>query len=344
MAAAMAAAGGGAGTSQTRPAPPLGVAEYFLPANLTLSEAARGSAALAADARPAGLLYRPALLAQAAVHVVRREYDLAATVRRAAIVPSPDPNGLIDWERQAAEPVEPRDLDPRPAPEARFAALAGGLSDGRALKALERDFEEWVYRSTTVKVRAVPELKVFAGPDVSDEAFAGRVEKAIGAVREDEAEKVAAQLDRKIKAAESKLAREERDLRAAEDEHARRKRNELATHAETLFGLLTKRRRSVSPSFSKRSMTERARDAVAESKEEIEELQEEIEELQEEKEEALEDLALRWEEVADTVETVEVKPYKKDVAVELFGVAWAPYYVVEAGGREVELAAYAAGR
>jgi hypothetical protein len=40
------------------------------------------------------------------------------------------------------------------------------------------------------------------------------------------------------------------------------------------------------------------------------------------------------------VDEIELAPLKKDVLVDLFGVAWLPFYVVETGGGIKELPAY----
>ena len=45
--------------------------------------------------------------------------------------------------------------------------------------------------------------------------------------------------------------------------------------------------------------------------------------------------------IADTQE-MPVAPRKTDVRVSLFGVAWMPHYLVENGGRTLEIPAYAA--
>ncbi|MGH2536519.1 MAG: hypothetical protein ACRDHL_03910, partial [Candidatus Promineifilaceae bacterium] len=331
----------GAPFSRTRPPTPAGVMEYFLPQKLTLSEAAEATGSvLPAESHQAGIVYRPVLLAQAAVHFGRREYNLNTVVRRAAILPRPEARALADWEGQAAVPLDPGQLDRQPLPEATYASLEGGLNDGRLLGDLEGDFEEWVYRNTAVALRAIPELDLYAGPDVSKAEFARQLEAVVTAAREEEAEAIVEALERKIEALNRKVEREERELGEDEEEHSRRKREEMASHAELLIGLLGGRRRSVSRSMSKRSMTSRALEDIEESKEEIEQLKEEMAELQEEHADELAELVLHWEQVAENVETMEVEPYKKDIAVELFGVAWLPHYVVEAGDQRLELAAY----
>lgn len=69
------------GFSQTRTAAPAGIAEYFLPHNFTLSEAARAAGHSDAQARPRsrGLLYKPGLLAQASARFLDRKNNIDTT-------------------------------------------------------------------------------------------------------------------------------------------------------------------------------------------------------------------------------------------------------------------------
>ena len=39
---------------------------------------------------------------------------------------------------------------------------------------------------------------------------------------------------------------------------------------------------------------------------------------------------------------ITVNPYKKDILVEIFGVAWMPFHLVEVAGQIVELPGFAA--
>lgn len=62
-------------------------------------------------------------------------------------------------------------------------------------------------------------------------------------------------------------------------------------------------------------------------------------------EQAAEDTAKLWRAGLKKwdITQISVNPLKKDILVELFGVAWLPYHVVEAGGRTEELAGYGSG-
>ena len=90
-------------------------------------------------------------------------------------------------------------------------------------------------------------------------------------------------------------------------------------------------------------MTSKAKADVEESIDTIEELEYDLAELAEDIEDAIDEIEARWGEVAADITQIAVNPLKKDILVELFGVAWLPYHVVEAGGRTEELAGYGSG-
>lgn len=317
----------------TPPAVPGRVAQYYLPHTLTLSQAAQEEdIALPAAATPLGLLYEPVLLAQAKVSFHQRKYSLDHELRCTALVPEPRPDGAILWDNYLVGSLSPRDLDRNPAPESRFDALNPPLTDDKALRSLEGDFADWIYRDVAVTVRANEELDIYAGPDISDADFKRMCQEAAAREAAKEADKLEQQWQRKIDRLEEKLVREERELEEDKAEHNRRKLEEAATHAETLFSLFSKRRRSVSSSMTKRRMTARAAEDVEESEEEIERLKKEIDELEAEMKAELDELEEKWTQIVEDISEIRVPPYKKDIAIELFGVAWMPTQLVQSEG------------
>ncbi|HKJ38923.1 MAG TPA: hypothetical protein VJ972_09120, partial [Anaerolineales bacterium] len=65
-----------------------------------------------------------------------------------------------------------------------------------------------------------------------------------------------------------------------------------------------------------------------------------IEELIERREEAIEEINDRWGHVVNDISEVTVTPKKTNVYVDLFGVAWVPYYVVKTGAETIEISAF----
>ena len=87
-------------------------------------------------------------------------------------------------------------------------------------------------------------------------------------------------------------------------------------------------------------MTEQAKADVEESVEAIEQFKSQLAELDKERLRIAEEVNARWGEVVNQVEEVVVNPKKTDVYVNLFGVGWIPFYIVNSGGETFELPAY----
>jgi hypothetical protein len=65
--------------------------------------------------------------------------------------------------------------------------------------------------------------------------------------------------------------------------------------------------------------------------------------LEKEKELAIAEVEKRWGEIASQSSELKILPLKKDVLLDFFGVAWMPYYQVQAGADQFELPGFAAG-
>jgi hypothetical protein len=327
--------------SVTRPAVPAGIAEYVLPNNLTFTESFQAANRPYPDeAHSRGLIYRPVLLAQASVRFFDRKYNLDAEVRKTARIHTPDRRGIVRWEEHLTEAVDPGSANEAPDPQGRYGELEAPLTDAKTISALRRDFEDWVYRTAVVKVRANEALKVYVGPQVSQADFRKLCAEAAREGRDAELEKVSDSFDAKIKSIEARLAREEMELSADETELSQRKLEEMGTHAENVFSLFTRRRRTLTTSLTKRRLTEKARADVEESRKAILEYKKQIEALEKEKEAALQEVNERWEDLAGRSTELTISPAKKDVLIELFGVAWFPFYQVQVGEEMVELPGY----
>jgi hypothetical protein len=257
-----------------------------------------------------------------------------------ALVVEPGSRRRVSWEEYEIASIEERDLDRGPIPGARFASLPAPLSDGRSIRDMEDDFEDWLYRNCEVKVRANETLDVYAGPEIDDATFQDRCQDAAQKERETELDEVAARHERKIEQLQDRLQREEQELERDKADLSGRRAEEIGKAAETLLGLLGGRKRSLSSSLSKRRMTRQAKLDVEESEKQIAEYEKEIEELVREQEDAETSVNEKWERIAADVTEIAVNPYKKDIAVTMFGVAWIPYHVVQSGRQTLELPAF----
>lgn len=327
--------------TQTQPPVPRGIGELYFPPTLDPEEAAQKSGRLIPlDATVSGVLYRPAVFGQANVLYNARKYGIQHEEEIAFLVHDVPAHGRVDWEESLTDPVNVRRLDQEPDDEARFAELVEPLVDKTALNKIKADLTDWIYRSAPIMVKVNQELGVFADPSEDMEDYRRRLVDAANERLQAEEDKLEEMYGRKLASLETKLKREERELAEDQAEVSRRKQEEYTSYAETIFSLFSGRRRSLSSAMSKRGRRSKAEEDVLESIEEIAELKEEITELKEEFEEDIEELEERWMAVAESYEEVPVAPYKKDIDLEFFGVAWLPYYLVQVEDRLMEVPAY----
>jgi hypothetical protein len=189
-------------------------------------------------------------------------------------------------------------------------------------------------------VRANETLEVYVGPEVSQANFRRMCSEAAQEKRDAEITKTAAQYDSKMDTLEGRLHREERELREDETELSQRKMEELGKHAENVISLFSGRRRSFSTSLTKRRMTQKAKADVEESEEAIEEMEKQVKALEQDMKQDIDKIESKWSDIADDTSEIPVQPYKKDILIDLFGVAWLPYYVVKSEDGTLELPGY----
>jgi hypothetical protein len=82
---------------------------------------------------------------------------------------------------------------------------------------------------------------------------------------------------------------------------------------------------------------------VEESIEAITQFKQQIIELQRRREEVIAELNDKWGSVVNESTEITVNPKKTDIFVDIFGVAWMPYYNVSVGGALIELPAFGVG-
>ncbi len=330
--------------SLTKPPLPAGIREYYLPQNFSLPEAFQAAGrAMPAQAMIQGVMYRPSLLAAAQVRILDRKYGVDSETTRAALVNSLDRRGIVRWDEFTYAGPSLDKVETMPVAGARFGTIDAPLNDSKLMTALQKDFTDWAFRNSSVTARANVALKVYGGPDVSQAEFMTACSEQARAGYDAEISKKTAAIEKKIKSLEDKLFREERELQQDQADLQNRNIETGLSGAEAVAGLLgLGRKKSLSTSVSKFRMAQNAKEDVRESEETITQLKKEITMLERQRDETASEIKDRWGRVVNESTEVTIKPKKTDVYVNIFGVAWMPYYVIQAGNETVELPAFGA--
>jgi hypothetical protein len=327
------------GFSTTRPTIPAGNVEYFLPNNLTFTQAFKAAGReFPTEAFSQGLIYRPVILSQASARLYNLKYKLDIDIYKTTLVAIPDRRGIVRWDNFPTGRIDPSSFDQTSDPQARFASLEAPMNDVKLMNALEKDFLDWAYRTTQVMVRGNESLKLYAGPETSEGDFHTQCTKAARQACDAETKKASATYDTKLQALQDKLEREQRELKQDQAELSGRKMEEIGTGLETVAGLLgLGRKHSISSSITKRRMASQAKSNVEDSANTIKDIQDQIATIEKGKTDALQAMNDRWANVANQITEIPIAAQKKDILLDFFGVAWMPYHLVKIGEQLVEL-------
>ncbi|HSM23633.1 MAG TPA: DUF87 domain-containing protein, partial [Anaerolineaceae bacterium] len=253
----------------SKPVLPSGIIEFHLPNNLTLQNAARkANINLSNTSKITAIEYHPRLLAQAEIRYLDRRYNVQ-TMQKKTVLVDDDSGRILRWEEHITGPIDQDMIERVALPETGYQEIPVWMIDPKTLKIHQSDFEDWIYRTDTLTVRACQSLKLFAGPETSEQEFQDQIKQAIKEQLDIEVEKVSTSYDRKITSLEQRLDKEKRDVENAEDRLGQRRMEEVGTHGEMVIALFSKRRKSISSSLTKRRMTSQAKAALEKEKQDV---------------------------------------------------------------------------
>lgn len=328
-------------TSQVNKHPmiPTGVEEYYLPLSLNLQSAAENQKIqLSSDASIEVVEYHPTLLAQAEINFLERKYDLQMSIQRTVLIDDED-GRMIHWEDYQIEPINKQNLGQTALPQSTYKDLPAWMLDNRNLKALQTDFIDWNYR-TSISIRANPALKIYASPQVSSVEFKQQCSNAARDLLNAELDKLKSLYEKKLDAMEDKLEKEKRDVKTAETRLEQRRMEEMGTHGELILSFLTKRKKSISSSLSKRRMTTEAKSSLEDEKLDVDLAQKNLEALEVEMKSKISQMESEWAQKVNDISEIPITPMKKDIFIENFGIGWVPYYRVKSSGQTLLIPAY----
>lgn len=280
------------------------------------------------DVEARQLVYSPKLLGIGRVHFVRQTQAVQVNAHRAFGLLLEPPRGLEmpRWEEAQELDLEPRDLLGRPEPGARFDSVPETLNDARKLSALQKDLEEYLYRSYTLELFYSPAVKLYSEPDEDERAFHMRVSQAAREMRDAEVDRLQERYAGRIRTAEERMRNARVALERREADARARKQDALLTAGETVLSLFSGRRRSIAVAARKATRISSSKTEIQAASERIDVLQADMEKLQQALKDETDAIVRRWESALERFETISVKPRRTDISVSVFSIAWAPHW------------------
>ncbi len=329
------------------PALPSSVAQYYLPTTITMQEAIRryeqATGARSASFGGGQLLYMPVLFAQLAVRYIDKKSLAEADQFWAFHVPNVEMSGFVRWNDFQAPAVPMAQVSPQSFGEASYGAPTGGLTDAKRMRSLRDEVIDYVSRTAQLKLFYNSALEIYGKSDENERDFVARLTNKAREARDAEIDKVTASYDKVFDALDQKLRREMRNLTGDKEVLNELRREDLYTTGEAVMSLMRGRTAYTLSRMSRaRRYKKQAQEKAISGEQEVAAIEDEIEAKQQQLSEALREVNDKWSKIAQTVEEYVIRPFKKDIALEAFGIGWLPQWYVVMNGQALIFAAFGA--
>jgi hypothetical protein len=298
----------------SKPVLPVGVQDYYL----------RGEGGTPTE-------YAPVLYGAARVQYTdpKRGIDVIRAVYAVVEVSSgPVP---VDWQKATPVKEAPDTLSHGPAsPAATYRKLpSAGLDEKRYVK-WTRDFGQWLARAQALRVFVAPSLKLASSPDETERDFQVRVQHATRESRDAEVEALRARYAPKI-ARVAEKARKAQEVVGREEQQVEQQKLQTAfSIGATMLGALMGRKAASLSTLGRATTAARGvgrslkeTQDVGKAKEKLVEAQQELAAIEAELQEEIAAIGSEHA-VTVSIETVEIKPKRGAVEVQLVALAWQP--------------------
>lgn len=296
----------------TPPVLPPGIQQFFAPAG-------------------PGAMLTPMLLASAEVHYADRRHDVDVVRSRVVVVPFSDGALPIDWAAARPAPFDVRDLT-REAPDgARFGELPPAASQARSYDGWAKSFARWLQTADGLELLHSAALKITSAPDEPEGAFRARVRLAAREARDAEVQRLRQKYAAKAASLEEKLRRARHAVSREEQQVESQKTQTAISFGTTLLGVLLGRKtlsastlgRATTAARGMGRVSKEARD-VERAKENLAAVERSIADLDAALQEEIAAVEARYDQAAEPIETVSIRPRRGGVHVQLTALVWMP--------------------
>jgi len=293
---------------------PVGVQEYYL----------------AGDGR-APSAYAPVLYGAARVRYTDTKKGIDVVRSLFAVVPMTSGPVQVDWDKAALVTDAPDSLSQQPAkPDVRYGTIPAAGMDQKKYAAWTKDFGNWVGRAQALKIFSVPALRLVSNPEESERDFQIRIQHATRESRDAALEELRARYATKITRVADKKRKAEEIVGREQQQVTQQKLQTAVSIGATMLGALMGRR-AVSLSTLGRATTAargvsrsmKETQDVANAQQRLLEAQQEEAALNAEIEQQVAALSGQAPGAIAT-ETIEIKPKRGGVEVQIVALAWQP--------------------
>jgi hypothetical protein len=243
----------------------------------------------------------------------------------------------VSWDTCEEIDLPANDLERSSQPHAIFSELPSMATQSKNYANWNRDFSNWLYGSQKVELFMSPSLKAVSQPGESEGDFRIRLQQTAREQRDRLVEQLRQKYASRLATLQDRLRRAQQAVNVQQEQAKQAKLQTALSFGSTLLGAFTGRRISsstinrASTAFRGvgRSMNE-SKD-VTRAADTVEAVQAQLTDLQNQFNSEAAALQARVDPSTEAFEKLVIKPNKTSILIQLFSLAWMPYWQDSAG-------------
>jgi len=300
-----------------RPVLPPGIDQYFLPIR-----------SLSAS----GIVYQPMVLGAAEISYDDRKTGITTARTVVLLAPVADGPAGIGWEGATLSEVGLDELESQPEDDAaRYELLLPSASDPKKYTVWSKDLVNYLFRSQSLQLMKSSTFNRFSNIDENERDFRIRLQHLVREDRDAALAKLEQKYGPKVNAITERIRKAEQAIGREQSQASDAKMQTILNVGSTLLGAIFGNRALSTTNVgraasSARSASRAMRESqdVGRAEETLEALQSQLNQLQDTFKEESEELKARTDPATEALETIEIKPKKKDIVVKLVALVWVP--------------------
>jgi hypothetical protein len=302
-----------------RPVVPPGIDEGFLPCEgLTQGR----------------LVYRPALLARAALHFVRAREEVDVWRRATLLAPLDEDGEASPWE--SAEPLAEGlpELEPEPDGDAVFSPLPPAASRPASYPRWSKLLVKHLYQSHPLRLLRCADPRATSQLDQDEGDFRAQLRQLLHERRDREIEKLRGRYAPKLARLEERIRRAEQKVERERSQYEQQKTQTVISVGATLLGALFGRKLGSVGNVGRATTAARGVGRAQREREDISRAEDDLESLRRKLQELEAELEAELDDARDTAEPgdlecseVLIRPRKADLDVEALTLTWVPWRI-----------------
>jgi hypothetical protein len=302
------------------PALPGDIPQYYLPLR---GEIVRG----------AELVYQAGVLAAGTINFRSEKSGANTTSRVRRIAQVPDGALAVDWDGAAALETALEDLEQKPAAGASFSATPAAIQRAASYRTWGTAFSDWAFRTQSIEVFESATYKTTSEPGESEDDFRQRLQEVALAKQQAAIDVLQKRYATQRSTYQDRLAKAERTRdKEAEQSRGRKVQTAVSLGATLMSALLGRKAlssgtlgratttlRDVGRSVDEAGDVGRADQALQATKQRLVDLDSQLQI-------DIEAARTKLDPNSETLQKVLMRPRKSDIALDVLGLAWMPYW------------------